>query len=239
VKELENRVAWLETHVQSNQPSQPPDQSSAGDTAVEGTPDNGSLQTAPNLANSIGYLSLQAAAEPQYFGVSSGVSLALMIETAVYDKARPSSGFNLPSEGEGLFSSDSPRPQTAIIPLPSLEKGASFIDAYLSTIHPNFPFLSKKKLWELHRNGKHLEDGGTDEADLDRVVLQLVYAIGSRCLQLIGAPSAVGVEPEGHYYSAMARTQDKLSVPSIKNIQIMLLVAIYALRSPSGTFSQL
>jgi hypothetical protein len=187
------------------------------------------------LANSFGLLSLHAGADPQYFGVSSGVSLARMIETAVYDNARPSFNLSLPSEiAQSPFSNSSPAPPPMIAPLPSLENGRSFIDAYLSYIHTSFPFLSRKKLWEIHEDRTVLEDAATDEARHNYIVIQLVYAIGFRCLQLIGSAIATGFEPEGYYCSAMAKIQDQLNLASIQNIQIMLLVAIYALRSPSS-----
>jgi hypothetical protein len=103
--------------------------------------------SAPSLAKSVGLLSLHAGGaggDAQYFGVSSGVSLARMIETAVYDNARPSSNLNLPEEmTESPFSPNGTEAGAAIAPLPSLETGASFIGAYLSHVHTNFPFLSK------------------------------------------------------------------------------------------------
>lgn len=245
MKALESRVAWLETQLGAANPSQSRDHlsgdgsatraSSAVENSTSSSPVTTRLDNTPNLANSVGLLSLHAAAEPQYFGVSSGVSLALMIETAVYEKARPSSSLSLAPETDSPFSTSSPRGQTTIAPLPSLEQGTSFIDAYLSHIHPQFPFLSKLKLWEAHSSGRDLDDSATDDARHWSTVLQLVYAIGSRCLQLIGSPSAIGVEPEGQYCAAIAKVQDRLNVPSVQNIQIILLVAIYALRSPSGT----
>jgi hypothetical protein len=159
-----------------------------------------------------------------------------MIETAVYENARPSSNLSVLADmAESPFPGAGPGAQNAVAPLPSLEIGASFITAYLSYIHPNFPFISKKMLWEIHRNRKGIEDADTDEARHNFVMIQLVYAIGSRCLQLIGSANPLGLEPDGYYCAAMARIQDQLSLPNIQNIQIILLVAIYALRSPSST----
>jgi hypothetical protein len=106
--------------------------------------------------------------------------------------------------------------------------------AYLTYIHPNFPFLSRKHLWKTHRSRHEEGESVTNEAHHDHVVLQLVYAIGSRCLKLVGSEHVAESEPESLYHSAMAKIQDQLTVPSVQNIQIILLVAIYALRSPSG-----
>jgi hypothetical protein len=191
---------------------------------------------APYLADSVGLLSLHAGgADPQYFGVSSGVSLARMIETAVYENAAPSSNFGLSANmPNSPFHGNGPGAQTKTAPLPSLETGATFIKAYLSYIQPNFPFLSKRKLWEVHRNNKDLEEVATDEARYGYSELQLVHAIGSRCLKLVGSANTSGFEPEHYYNSAMAKVQDHLNSPNIQNIKIILLVAIYALRSPSS-----
>jgi hypothetical protein len=106
--------------------------------------------------------------------------------------------------------------------------------AYLTYIHPNFPFLSRKHLWKTHRSRHEEGESAANEAHHDHVVLQLVYAIGSRCLKLVGSEHVAESEPESLYNSAMAKVQDQLTVPSVQNIQIILLVAIYALRSPSG-----
>jgi hypothetical protein len=236
-------VAWLETQLGTSKSHQSQDPLSAIDEPISASPMEGSPKTeasssaAPNFANCVRNLSLQAAEEPQNFGVSSGVSLAHMIEAAVYSKASPSSSLNLSVETDSGPSTNTLKAQITTAALPSFKEGVPFINAYLSTIHPDFPFLSKRKLWDIHRNSKNLEGNSNEEAKFDFIVLQLVYAIGSRCLQLVGSPSATGVEPEGHYASAVAKIQDRLiNVPSVQNIQIMLLVAIYALRCPSGTF---
>jgi hypothetical protein len=159
-----------------------------------------------------------------------------MIETAVYENARPSSNLSVLGDmSESSFPNEGIGTHTKISPLPSLEIGASFVNAYLSYIHPNFPFIPKKTLWEAHQSRSDIGDASPDEAKHNFVMIQLVYAIGSRCLQLVGSATA-GLEPEGHYLAAMAKIQDQMNLPSIRNIHIILLVAIYALRSPLSTF---
>ncbi|OAL35927.1 hypothetical protein AYO20_04833 [Fonsecaea nubica] len=240
VKELQSRVAWLEAQLGSLRPSQPGEHisiSDNNDAAPSSDERMASQASTPNLASSVGLLSLQAAAEPHYFGVSSGVSLALMIESAVYEKSRPLSSLSLPAEPvTSPFASNSQSgPPIGTAPLPPLEKATPFLIAYLSYIHPNFPFLSKEQLWKTHHNRRELEDYNSNEARHDHVVLLLVYAIGSRCLKLVGSEHVAESEPESLYHSAMAKIQDQLNVPSVQNIQVILLVAIYALRSPSGS----
>jgi Fungal Zn(2)-Cys(6) binuclear cluster domain len=253
IKELENRVAFLETQVSPSQLSQDPDHIGAEGsrlTVVDSNERRGSddvvvspVQTpsknaAPNLASSVGLLSLHAGADPQYFGVSSGVSLARMLEIAVHENARPYS-LSMPAEiAESPFSNTSVDARPKMASLPSMEDGSSFINAYLSYIQTSFPFISKTKLWELHRNRRDPDDVATDDARHDFVLLQMIYAIGSRCLQLVGSTIA-GIDPDGFYHSAMSKIEDDISVGSIQTIQTALLVAIYALRSPSSTFRNL
>jgi hypothetical protein len=160
-----------------------------------------------------------------------------MIETAIYNNARPTTSLSLPTEmNESPFLSSDSEAQPAVASLPPHETGALFVNAYLSYIHPGFPFLSKKKVWDLHRNRKIIEDAAIDEERPNYIILLLVYAIGSRCLQLVGAPATTSIEPESYYSTATSRISDQTDVPSIQNIQIVLLAAIYALRSPSSKF---
>lgn len=249
IKELKNRVAFLETQVGTSQPSQTRDHLVADGSHVIAVVSDGGTSShinatslnhaAPNLVSSVGLLSLHAGADPQYFGVSSGVSLARMLEIAVHENARPYS-LSVPAEmADSPFSDNSSeaRPKTAS--LPSAENGSSFIDAYLSYIQPSFPFISQTRLWAIHRNRRDLEEIATDEARHNFVLIQLIYAIGSRCLQLIGSANVIGIDPDGYYNSAMTKIEDDLSIGSIQTIQTALLVAIYALRSPSSMFREL
>jgi hypothetical protein len=241
VKALESRVAWLETQHGPSLPAQSRDHLLTEDTqATSGVqtsnPASITLDSAsPNLANSVGLLSLRAGGgDPQYFGVSSGVSLARMIETAVYENARPSNLKELADMNDSSFPGDDTGAQTKVAPLPSPEVGAPFVTAYLSYIQPNFPFIPKSTLWEAHQNCKAVGDTVTGEAKHKLVMILLIYAIGSRCLQLVGSTNATDLDPDGYYCAAMAMMQDQLNLPSIQNIEIVLLVAIYALRSPSS-----
>jgi hypothetical protein len=247
IKELENRVAFLETQGSTSQPSQSRDHLTVEGSHVIAVLSEGestshiastSLNDAPpNLASSVGLLSLHAGADPQYFGVSSGVSLARMLEIAVHENARPYS-LSVPAEmADSPVSDQSADAQPRMACLPSVGNGLSFINAYLSYVQPSFPFISRTKLWEIHRNRQDIEDVATDNARYSFVLIQLVYAIGSRCLQLVGSANITGIDPDGYYHSAMAKIGDDLSVGSLQTIQTALLVAIYALRSPSSMFS--
>ncbi len=234
MKTLEDKVAQLERRLSSSSPTQSHDHLLNQHAVLEGTQPETNPIMSSKLVHGVGFLSLCATAEPHYFGPSSGVSLAQLMETAVYEKLQPLSMSGLPSPEDRPFASHSPTARTRMAPLPSLEKGAQFIEEYLERIHTNFPFLSKRYLWDIHSNSQYLESSRTPDAEMDCITLQLVYAIGSRCLQLRGHTSVTGTSPEKHYVSAMAKVGNKLTVASIRNIQVTLLVALYAMRSPSG-----
>ncbi|KAL1905636.1 hypothetical protein Sste5344_008574 [Sporothrix stenoceras] len=78
---------------------------------------------------------------------------------------------------------------------------------------------------------------------MDAALLHLVYAIGSRCLQLLGnqtspsssSPSRKDNTPEGHFLRAMQIIGDGLQFTSLRSIELTLLLAIHSMRSPSGT----
>ncbi len=74
----------------------------------------------------------------------------------------------------------------------------------------------------------------TADVQLDLAVLHLVYAIGSRCLQLLNS-SKVGKDlSEGHFVSAMKNIPEAMKFTSLRSIEITLLLALHSMRSPSG-----
>lgn len=193
-----------------------------------------------HLATGIGLLSSCAAAEPHYFGFSSGLTLAHFLEAAI----APSNGaseINLPSLADRPFSKQIPTAQTPSAPVPTDRTGAKYITAYLSNVQPLYPFMDEDELWRIHGNvTSSREDGlGPDlqmKADLAR--LHLVYAIGSRCIQLIKPRSIEKHLPEGHLIAAMQLIPDILKFTSIHAVEITLLLALHSMRSPSGEATQ-
>lgn len=79
------------------------------------------------------------------------------------------------------------------------------------------------------------------ELDLmDAALLHLVYAIGSRCLQLLGnqtspssaSPSRKDNTPEGHFLRAMQIIGGGLQFTSLRSIELTLLLAIHSNATP-------
>jgi hypothetical protein len=186
------------------------------------------------LTHGLGLLSSCAAAEPHYFGFSAGLSLAHFVQVAIVSGTN-SADVSLPLLADRPFSNLALNASTTLATLPSFNTGASYIHAYLSLIHPLYPFLNRFFLWELHDylTQRHENHPGS-HSQLDTALMHLIYAIGSRCLQLLGKNNMSDNTPEGHFLTAMKAVGDNLKFTSIRSIEVTLLLAIHSMRSPSG-----
>jgi hypothetical protein len=189
-----------------------------------------------HLASGIGLLSSCATAEPHYFGFSSGLNLAHFVEAAVTTNSEASE-INLPLLGDRPFSKQIPTAQTPLAPIPTSPIGNRYIRAYLASIQPLYPFIDQEDIWRMHH--KATEDapntpGLPTKADLAR--LHLIYAIGSRCIQILRPRKIQKHIPEGHLMSAMQHIPEVLRLTSTHTVEVTLLLAIHSMRSPSGRF---
>jgi hypothetical protein len=222
-------------HQQELQDMQPPKSvgQSSPDASVQAgeTPEQSS---GGGLALGVGLLSSCAVAEPHYFGSSAGLSLAHFVQVAI-DIGGSSADLSLPMLADRPFSSQAPNAKTSPAPLPSFKTGARYIRAYLSNAHPLYPFLNRRSLWDLHKSHTQSEGApSSPTAVMDLALLHLVYAIGGRCLQLLGRSKHSRNTPEGHFHSAMKIINDGMKFTSIRSIEMTLLLAIHSMRSPSG-----
>lgn len=229
---LEERVATLEARPIATDPVSaaecPPEQHEHVEDASNTVP-NGPTSSG-HFAAGVGLLSSCAAAEPHYFGYSSGLTLAHFVEAAIESNDTPTN-VSLPILADRPFSSQIPTSRTPLAPVPTKANGGRFIRAYLATIHPLYPFLDRKSLWNLHGNA--IRDGRSLHGS-DLAKLHLVYAIGSRCLQLLNSDQVGRNVPEGHFLSAMEHIPEVIKVTSLRSIEITLLLALHSMRSPSG-----
>ncbi|CAK7230265.1 hypothetical protein SBRCBS47491_007528 [Sporothrix bragantina] len=225
VKALEERVKELEAR-QRSVTSPEPQSTPAGDRLVTG----------------MGLLSSCAAAEPHYFGFSAGLSLAHFVQVALdFGSVTSADVVSLPLLTDRPFANQALHQQCSkgAVPaaLPSQQTGASYIRAYLQLVHPLYPFLDRRQLWTVHRQARE-KANGLDP--MDAALLHLVYAIGARCLQLVGTTSSPTTTtknntPEDHFLRAMQIIGEGLQFTSIRSIELTLLLAIHSMRSPSGT----
>jgi hypothetical protein len=205
----------------------------------------------PNVANVVGLLSLGNGNE--YVGSSSGYALATdlgrLVRATVWNKA-----LWVPTPSSPESERRSSNAETRKITLQELQKpaepvsdalGTRLITTYLARIHPRFPFLFPPDLWEIHRRQRTTSriDGvseGThgfaspayNEDGFALFVLNMVYSIGALNLRLTDQGYR-DVPPEHFYISAMQHVASVREASSIVNLQALVLLVLYHLRSES------
>ncbi|KIW16527.1 hypothetical protein PV08_06582 [Exophiala spinifera] len=243
---LEDRVGTLEARLSSVEPSQLQYLEDLNDDAPpQSRFDNHPRTTRPqqtttsppsnSLTLGLGVLSSVAAAEPHYFGSSSGLSLAHFVQTAIDSGPNIGSQVALPLLADRPFSNHAPSSQTLPASLPTAKSGCVFIKAYFTSVHPLYPFLDRKAVWEMHERHTREHQTRSDGSPLDLAVLHLVYAIGSRCLELLGSSKVSRHTPQSHFLAALRYVPEEIKWTSLRSIEITLLLGIHSMRSPSGT----
>jgi hypothetical protein len=256
VNSLESQIARLEQRLEGQSSGVPEDvrerrqQSystpsvnlSPNTVEIARTPDHtGSGHGAKLLEAGTGIVALSS---NTYLGASSGAPLAKIIQSAINHSVLSRSHGDAPEEStssndpnqkigeDGIVSARAPMPRRAV--------ADKLIMAYIHKVHSKHPFLSRSKLRQLNEcrlelrpsedyvNGQQLPP----ENRLDWFMLHMVYAIGARYLQL--SRDSDFVSAEAHYFSAILDIEVVFDVQSIVNLQCMLLLALYQLRSPSG-----
>ncbi|KAI1619410.1 fungal-specific transcription factor domain-containing protein [Exophiala viscosa] len=242
VKMLEDRLGMLEAQLGS--PSQvsereelhsltQPSRARHNPTLLTEQPTRSSPSN--RLTLGLGVLSSVAAAEPHYFGSSSGLSLAHFVQAAIESGTHDGSEVSLPLLADRPFSNHAPSSQTPLAPIPAPKVGSRYIRAYLASVHPLYPFLDRRALWESQRQHSSFHADSSPDSRLDLAVLHLVYAIGSRCLELLGSTNVAKHTPQGHFLAAMKYVPEAMTWTSIRSIEVTLLLGLHSMRSPSGT----
>ncbi|KAH8695984.1 putative C6 transcription factor [Talaromyces proteolyticus] len=224
------------------------------DASQRQTPDssqrvlNGSTGT---LGEIVGFLSLGAAESPAYVGSSSGLSLAVnlgeMVRATVMTKAFPSPSTTTPRAdsqgGNNNLAGDSTEHPSRAIKLnellkhradpPSDEMGSYFVNVYLSRVHSRYPFIDRDEIWKAHEDRGRL--GKAKSEELSRTErfgifrLYMVYAIAATIIQL--GEKYTYTAPEKYYVTAIQHVAAACETNSTQNVEAMLLLVIYHLRS--------
>ncbi|KAI4757699.1 hypothetical protein E4T52_10272 [Aureobasidium sp. EXF-3400] len=210
-----------------------------------------------NVADVVGLLSL-GNGNAEYVGSSSGFALATdlgrMVQATVWNKAL---WLSTPcgSQSEKRSSNADTRKIT-LQELQSKAKpisdalGTRLISTYLVRIHPRFPFLFPSDLWEIHHRQKPTGSAETsrigsmhgepnsfaspayNENGFALFVLNMVYAIGALNLRLTDQKYKE-VPPEQFYISAMQHVASVREASPVDNLQALVLLILYHLRSES------
>jgi len=252
VARLESKLAFKEQQEQQAQQAQQAQQTQQFQqqrTPVQAVESPGSRSH--NVADIVGLLSLGNAEAPSYIGSSSGYSLATnlseMVQATVWNKAlwvpsahgEEAEGHQCRREGKTTFGG-APKRRITISELrtssaepPSDALGTRLIETYLGRIHPRFPILVRSDLWEFHRK-RHLlgaREPITKDDGFSLFVLYMVYAIGALNLRL--TETYTDTSPENFYISALKHVSSAREASSIHNVEAMVLLILYHLRSES------
>lgn len=249
VKSLETRIAELErdrtsSHVQ--EPTIDGDQvqiiQSTNASATD-SPLNNNNQS-QNLEVGVGFVAMSP---NSYLGTSSGLPLAKLVQSAINFSFVNSGHGGRPDVSSAIVENgqrnngQKQSPTKESIPrasMPEDQVSDELIRAYLMKVHPKHPFLSRKKILDLSQRRKTLRPAHQLTANqplhtrLDFAILHLIYAIGARYLQL--ADEYEYISPDSHYAAALEDIDTIFEVRSLENLEAMLLLSIYQLRSPSG-----
>ncbi|KAJ5806007.1 uncharacterized protein N7503_003609 [Penicillium pulvis] len=256
---LEERVAFLEGKLGHPEPS-PTQNASAANATPSLTPQT----TTSGLDNNpvgeiVGLLALTSSEAPAYVGASSGLSLAAnlgeMVQTSVWNQfisrmhQSPNPGIINAPQSAAVSDTSQSQPQPgrgcartrdpANIEFPSDELGSRILETYFARLHSRYPFLDRKRTWQLHEDrGRLAKIKREDLTQTDRYgifKLNLVYAIGSTMLlQITSNKPYVYTQPERYYATALQYVPTICDTRSIENIEAMVLLVVYHLRTASS-----
>ncbi|KAI5196873.1 hypothetical protein E4T39_07554 [Aureobasidium subglaciale] len=223
---------------------------------TEGTEIGSERELAPsgshgaNVADVVGMLSLGSGCA-EYVGCSSGYALATdlgrMVQATVWNKA-----MWLPASPDSGSEKRTTNTDTRKITLQELQSkqakptsdtlGIKLIEAYLVRIHPRFPFLFPADLREIHRRQNAESTTDTQSSDFassaykdegfSLFILNMVYSIGALNLRLTDQGYR-DTSPEQFYISAMQHVASVREASPVDNLQALVLLILYHLRSES------
>ncbi|OAP55799.1 hypothetical protein AYL99_09951 [Fonsecaea erecta] len=252
VRSLENHIAHLEQSLTSVDPKLAADHlanmnndaAAPRSSRVSVEPqaqDEREENSEPSLELGVGFVALSP---NSYLGTSSGFQLAKLVKSAMNVPAlvsTPTRESRLRTDRIAASENSTQQPGSdtpVFAEMPTDEMGEELTSTYLLKVYPKHPFLSKNRVHALNRDRASLmaaHQSQSKEARLSRLdyaILHLVYAIGARYLQLADDNSYPS--PESHYAAALTEIDIISDVRSLENLEAMLLLSIYQLRSPTG-----
>ncbi|CAI7640352.1 unnamed protein product [Penicillium glandicola] len=209
----------------------------------------------------VGLLALSSSEAPAYVGSSSGLSLAAdlgeMVQTSVWNQfisrtqQKPSIAANNSRNKAGQVHAPSEQPSatqirdratrmedllSANVEPPTDEMGARILETYFTRLHSRYPFLNRKQVWQIHADRWRLAKIRREDLTRpDRFAifkLNMVYAIGGTMLQMV--EKYAHMTPERFYTAALQHVPTMCEARSIDNIEAMVLLVVYHLRTASS-----
>ncbi|KAJ5621292.1 C6 transcription factor [Penicillium herquei] len=211
----------------------------------------------------VGLLALSSSEAPAYVGASSGLSLAAnlgeMVQTSVWNQfmSRMHQKQNSSSANASQTPIDSgadqfqhqkqsgatggcarARDRSMNIDPPNDEVGSKILDTYFTRLHARYPFLDRSKTWRLHedrwRLAKTKHDDLTQDDRYTIFKLNMIYAIGTTMLKISEDKKFTNAQPERFYANALQYAPTMCDARSIENIEAMVLLVVYHLRTASS-----
>jgi len=192
------------------------------------------------IAHEVGLISLANSSEPKYLGPSSGISFAKLIyasspQTQGLPATVQSSTVNIDMQLR------TPEHTQTATNLPTTTDMLHFVDAYLKTYQPLYPFLDEVQIEALLDKVCKLNSHSLNSASLKSVKdvcnpyeeLQLLcmFHLGSKVLEIRLSQDFMS---EGYMLAALERQGQVNLHDSVAGVQAMLLLLLSSLHSPSG-----
>jgi hypothetical protein len=166
-----------------------------------------------------------------YVGASSSLSMGRMLGSIVNEKDA-----SLMFGGRAFDENLSPKsnhtaqesPDEHIVSLSDVddEAGERLLQGYFKHISTLWPLLRSRDVRTLHMCRRQMKDA------FSCATLHLVYACGGRFLETTGETG--DFQSEQHYNASNAYIDEVLQLHDIRSVQVLLLLAIYSLRSPKS-----
>lgn len=194
------------------------------------------------IAHEVGLISLVNSSEPKYLGPSSGISFAKLIyASSPQTQGLSNSAYKSP-DNVGLRQSKTSKLVQRAVDLPSITDMLHFVDAYLRAYQPLYPFLDELKLETLVDNLCKLSmPSAVNKVSLERVSdvcnayeeLQLlcIFHLGAKLLEVRLSQDFAS---ESYMLAALERQGKTNLHDSVAGVQVMLLLLLSSLHSPSG-----
>ncbi|ORY78212.1 fungal-specific transcription factor domain-domain-containing protein [Protomyces lactucae-debilis] len=241
-RSLEEQVARLEAQLAlSGEPL--PRRSTDGQTHTTGQGQGHGDEASNSVAEIVGALSGRNVAGTEfYIGTTSGYSLARdlseMASAVVWDRTVNVQDYGNVDGDDRLSPINIAELQRQTLEIPSDALSARLINAYIGRIHGRFPVVFKSDLWDLHARRQSLFSQNAvanNEHGFSKFMLLMVYAIAGLNLRL--TEDYTEPSPELFYIQALKHITAARASSAINNIQAMVLLMLYHMRSDARTWS--
>jgi hypothetical protein len=169
--------------------------------------------------------------EPAYLGSSSGMTIAISLDRMMKETVWTNALTEASSREQWHWPSLDATLQNRFAP-PTDLAGTKFIQAYFGNLHQRMPFLDQTDIFQLHMKRTQLLTQASSQS-WEIFKLFMVYAIGAAMQKTSARYNSA--TPEDFFRIALNFKDPVLQPRSIRNIEGMMLLVVYNLRSTSSS----